>query len=130
MKLIAVTLVAVIALVSAADEFVSKKEATNLLDNQENSRFRRAAMGKSLKKLQKKWNNICKFNSVEKWSEFKDELEETNLPEKEVDSLERCTEGFSSLIIRVAKGRLRGFEKYFNRLFLHHSLYFSMFKAR
>merc|ERR1712127_1036910 len=91
MKLIALTLVAVVALASAANEFVSKKEATNLLDNQENARFRRAATGKSMKKLQKKWKNICKFNSVEKWTEFKDELEETDLPEKEVDALESCT---------------------------------------
>merc|ERR1712241_1390031 len=37
------------------------------------------------------WDKVCQFNSVEAWIEFKDEVEETSgLPEKEVDTLERC----------------------------------------
>ena len=95
MNLLALTLVAVIA-VASANELISKKEANLMLDVPETRRQRRAAtgglFGKSIKKIQKKWKNICKFNTVEKWTEFKDELEETNLPEKEVDALESCTE--------------------------------------
>lgn len=91
MNLLALTLVAVIA-VTSANELISKKEATLMLDVPETRRQRRAAIGKSVKKIQKKWKNICKFNTVEKWNEFKDELEETSLPEKEVDALESCTE--------------------------------------
>ena len=71
----------------SATEFLSKKEASTLV------RSNRAAQGlwkKDPAKLKKKWNNYCKFNSPEKWTEFKDDLEETDLPEKQVDQLERC----------------------------------------
>merc|ERR1712179_866626 len=95
MKLLVISTLAVLVSVClATDEILSKKEATQLLDDT-NGRYKRAALGASLdqelKKIKKKWSNYCKFNSVEKWDEFQDELEETTLPEKEVDRLERCT---------------------------------------
>ena len=64
---------------------MSKKQANTVLRN------RRAVFGKSIQEIQKKWSSQCDFDSVEAWDEFKDELEESNLPEKEVDRLERCT---------------------------------------
>merc|ERR1712038_572173 len=45
---------------------------------------------KQVNKIQKKWNSVCKFDGTDKWEEFKDELEETKLPGKEVDANERC----------------------------------------
>merc|ERR1712038_370280 len=33
---------------------------------------------------------VCDFNSVEAWVEFQDELEETSLPEREVEVIESC----------------------------------------
>jgi len=45
---------------------------------------------KQVGKIQNKWNSICKFDGVNRWEEFKDELEETKLPEKEVDANEKC----------------------------------------
>ena len=99
MKLLAVATLAIFSTLALSNsEFVSKKEASQLLDDVE-GRYKRAAQGlwgksldKQLKKLGKKWKNYCDFNSMEKWNEFKDELEETSLPEKEVDRLESCTE--------------------------------------
>ena len=49
-----------------------------------------ANLKRKVDKIQKKWNSICKFDGVNRWEEFKDELEETKLPEKEVDANERC----------------------------------------
>merc|ERR1712117_235415 len=72
---------------------MSKEEANSKLVLPD-GRTRRAAIGifkKSVSKVQRRWNSYCKFNTVEKWNEFKDDVEETNLPEKEVDNLEKCT---------------------------------------
>ena len=78
---------------SSIANFVTKEKANSLLglDEEYYARSRRGIMGKSVKSVQKRWKNYCKFNSVEKWNEFKDDVEETNLPEKEVDRLEKCT---------------------------------------
>lgn len=73
-------------------EFVSKNDANSLLSVPDSYvRNGRGLTSKSIKSIKEEWNTVCKFNSVEKWIEFKDELEDTVLPEKEVDSLERCT---------------------------------------
>ena len=74
-----------------AAHFVSKRDANSVLDVPESYQRKRRFLGKSISSIKKKWNTVCKFNSVEKWDEFKDELEETSLPEKEVDRLESCT---------------------------------------
>ena len=77
---------------SISAHFVSKRDANSVLDVPESYlRQKRNVFGKSIKSIKKKWDTVCKFNSVEKWDEFKDELEETSLPEKEVDRLESCT---------------------------------------
>merc|ERR1719378_1920388 len=76
--------------------FLSKEEANDLLDlpHSRVKRFwSRKSLDQQLTKLKKRWNNKCQFNSIGRWIEFKDELEETSLPEKEVDNLERCTAG-------------------------------------
>merc|ERR1712053_29877 len=76
-----------------ANKFLTKEEANSKLVLPD-GRTRRAAMGlmkKSVKRVQERWNSYCKFNTVEKWNEFKDDVEETNLPESEVDKLESCT---------------------------------------
>merc|ERR1719433_2113435 len=88
-------IILVTALISIiqGNEFLTKEEANSKLVLPD-GRTRRAAMGflkKSVSKVQRRWNSYCKFNTVEKWNEFKDDVEETNLPEKEVDNLERCT---------------------------------------
>merc|ERR1712154_30521 len=70
-----------IPFIQSQNEFMSKEEANSRLVLPD-GRTRRAAMGifkKSVSKVQKRWNK------------FKDDVEETNLPEKEVDNLERCT---------------------------------------
>merc|ERR1739848_656831 len=88
-----VLLVTALISIIQANEFLTKEEANSKLVLPD-GRTRRAAMGlfsKKVSKVQKRWNNYCKFNSVEKWNEFKDDVEETNLPEKEVDNLEKCT---------------------------------------
>merc|ERR1711934_1130958 len=75
-----------------SSEFVSKTDANSVLSVPDSYiRNQRAIFRKPIKTIKKDWNTICKFNSVEKWIEFKDELEDTRLPEKEVDTLERCT---------------------------------------
>merc|ERR1712038_271930 len=82
-----------IPFIQSQNEFMSKEEANSRLVLPD-GRTRRAAMGflkKSVSKVQRRWNSYCKFNTVEKWNEFKDDVEETNLPEKEVDNLEKCT---------------------------------------
>ena len=92
MKLV-LLVTALISIIQAKNEFLTKEEANSKLVLPD-GRTRRAAkglFGKSVKSVQKEWNSYCKFNSVEKWNEFKDDVEETNLPEKEVDNLERCT---------------------------------------
>merc|ERR1719334_281071 len=63
----------------------NKEEATSLLRSR-----RDLSQNKKIIKLKNKWNNFCQFNSMKRWESFKDELEETKLPEKEVDNLERC----------------------------------------
>merc|ERR1711981_1083315 len=80
------------------NEFTDRVDANSFLTLPESFiRVNRAARGwfssssNKVDKIKKKWSTTCKFNSVEKWDEFKDEVEETSLPEAEVDKLESCT---------------------------------------
>merc|ERR1711972_353611 len=94
MKLV-LLVTALISIIQAKNQFLTKEEANSQLVLPD-GRTRRAAkglFGKSVKSVKKEWNSYCDFNSVEKWNEFKDDVEETNLPEKEVDNLEKCTFG-------------------------------------
>merc|ERR1711879_449906 len=73
------------------NSFLSKEDASNVLDLPHLRVKRFWNRGDKVSRIRRKWNNKCQFNSVERWIEFKDELEETDLPEKQVDQLERCT---------------------------------------
>merc|ERR1739848_236054 len=87
-------LVGLVTLACASEhksQFISKEDASEMLDLPHYRVKRFWSRGDKVAKLKRKWNNKCQFNSVERWDEFKDELEETSLQEKEVDSLERCT---------------------------------------
>merc|ERR1711923_274873 len=66
---------------------VSVEEASNVLKT---GRLFGRPLQEQLRPIKKKWHNICKFDSTAKLEEFKDELEETSLPESEVDGFERC----------------------------------------
>merc|ERR1712035_68862 len=78
-----------------ANKFLTKEEANSKLILP-SGRTRRAAIGffggkKSVADIKKEWNSYCDFYSVEQWIEFKDDVEEIDLPEGEVESLEKCT---------------------------------------
>merc|ERR1711893_345070 len=80
MKLV-LLVTALISIIQAKNEILTKEEANArlLLPDGRTRRAAKGLFGKSVKSVKKKWN------------EFKDDVEETNLPEKEVDNLERCT---------------------------------------
>merc|ERR1712066_916709 len=66
---------------------LSEEEAKSHLRSRRSSKDLKKQVGK----IQKKWSTICDFDGMEKWEEFKDELEEIEqLPEKEVDANEKC----------------------------------------
>ena len=64
----------------------TKTQAASVLNTKQNRLFG----ANKLNSIRSKWNTVCKFNSVSALEEFKDELEETNLPENEVDNFEKC----------------------------------------
>merc|ERR1712117_331171 len=69
-----------------SDLVSTKNQAASVLNTKQTRLF-----GKNkLNAIKSKWNTVCKFKSVAALEEFKDELEETNLPETEVDNFERC----------------------------------------
>merc|ERR1712117_144617 len=69
-----------------SDVISTKTQAASVL----NTKRSRRLVANNLNTIRSKWNNICKFDSVGALEEFKDELEETNLPENEVDNFEKC----------------------------------------
>merc|ERR1712046_353062 len=69
-----------------SDVISTKTQATSVLNTKQSRLFG----ANNLNTIRSKWNNICKFDSVAALEEFKDELEETNLPENEVDNFEKC----------------------------------------
>merc|ERR1719186_822816 len=89
----------------------TKEQATSVLSK--NKRL----FGNKLDNIRNKWKNICKFDSVEAMEHFKDELEETSLPEEEVDNFERCVsrcawgDFFKDFVDRAYEEKLEESEK-------------------
>merc|ERR1711879_385707 len=69
-----------------SDVISTKTQAASVLNTKQSRLF---GINK-LNTIKSKWNSVCKFKSVAALEEFKDELEETNLPESEVDNFEQC----------------------------------------
>merc|ERR1712071_256923 len=84
-------------LVASNDLLISKNEASKFLEH-ESVRVRRAPffgsgrskLPRQIKEHKREYPNVCSFNNVEVWETFKNELEETALPEEQVDALESC----------------------------------------
>ena len=68
----------------------SKKHAASVLKSKSEN-FNNIEEWEEVVEIKNRWHNKCRFSGGLKWEEFKDELEETALPEEEVDRLERCT---------------------------------------
>merc|ERR1712226_68849 len=79
-KALVYTLLVALVICLAKGNFIGKRDASQALSSKKAKWVT----------LSKNWDTVCDFNSVEAWSEYQDELEETNLPEPEVENLEKC----------------------------------------
>merc|ERR1711937_447647 len=80
---IALSVLFISSVCAAADNFLKKEDANSILRS-------KTKFINGMPVLSKTWDTICDFNSVEAWSEFQDELEETDLPEPVVETIEGC----------------------------------------
>lgn len=101
---------------TSTSKFTNKKIASSILKSKSENNPRNIEEFEEVIEVRNKWHNKCRFSGGLKWEEFKDELEETSLPEEEVDRLERCTNpcGMKEFELRkssATNGKVRSYQE-------------------